>query len=1460
MFPSSSVRLAIAVLLVAPLFGQTRVITTIAGADWLFPGDGRPATQAALGGPLSMDLATDRNGNYYIADADNYIIVKVGQDGIANVVAGNGVVGFSGDNGLAVNAGLGQPVSVAVDASGNIYIGDFSGRIRKVTTDGIIRTIAGTGVNGFSGDNGPALQATLGQVYGMAVDSAGNLYFTEQDNNRIRRITPGGIITTIAGTGVAGFSGDGGPATAARISQPTRLAVDASNALYFVDSATHVVRKILNGDITTIAGNGTGFGDGIPAATAALLPLAVAVDAAGVVYIADFLTNGVRRVDTNGRIRTMAGTGTSGFSGDGGPALSARFNFTLYPGLAVDSTGALLVGDNQNGRVRRITPDQRINTIAGNGLYRFSGNGGPASSASLNFPLGVMAAPDGSIYIGETLQMRIRKIAPDGTISVFAGNGIQGYSGDGGLAVNASLSFPTSMALDSVGNFYFADTVNSAIRKVDTLGIISTYAAANYLLAGPYGVAFDDADNLLISDTSNHQLKLIVPGTLQGFILAGDGTPGFAGDQMDVRSNTTKLNKPVGITFFNNAVYFCDSQNHRVRKILADSFVISTVAGNGTPGSSGDGGLATSASLNNPVAVRFDSAGNMYIAEQGGQVVRRVAPNGIISTFAGSRSATTFADGVAATNTQIGPITDVAIDRAGNVLMAAAPDHRIRAVLVDPPSYQVSNNNLAFTAPAGSVATDQTVTVNGSIPGIPFNISQSNSPWLTVSPLNGIMPATLRITVNPAALPAGTNNGTVTVNAANTIPTSIPIAVRLTTTAPGQASLGVKPSSMVFPFVQNSPAATRPLTVLNQGGGSVNFNLATATNSGGAWLRTSATSGNLGAFESTTVNVTADPARLPIGVYSGTITLTSANPPQSVTFVVTMTITTVSQTTLIPQTGLTFFAVQGGGQTLPQFFNILNTGSGQMPFTVRASTITGGNWLFVTPSNGTSDVNSPIVPAIRVDVDPRELSAGIYSGTVQVIAPGADNTPQLVSIFLNVLPPGSRVGPLVQPSGIVFNAVLGKGNPGSQNVTLQSLSTVPVTFRAACVTESGNWCQAVPLEGTVLPVQPLRIVIQPRTGGLAPGFNRGTLTLTFSDGTTRSVALLLVVLPSGAVIGSAEIRGATSNCTPTKLAPTFAGILGGAPAAVGFPGQVLVKVVDDCANPMTSGTVTVSFDNGDVPLSLTSLKDGGWATTWAPTNPATTVTLTATADIPEQRLRGSVQAQAGFVTADAPPQIAAGGIVNGASFAGNAPVAPGSYVSIFGSKLKSGQSGSGVLVAGVEAFTTFVGDNQINVQIPYETAVNTTQQALVLRGNSYSAPQAFTVAAAAPGVFTVPANSQGLAFIADSSGRQTLADASNPTKAGDALVIYCTGLGQVSPPVASGAPAPFTQLSSTVLPVTATIGGVSGNVFFSGLTPGFVGLYQVNVTVPAGVAPGSQVPVVLTAAGQSSKPVTISVR
>ncbi len=737
------------------------------------------------------------------------------------------------------------------------------------------------------------------------------------------------------------------------------------------------------------------------------------------------------------------------------------------------------------------------------------------------------------------------------------------------------------------------------------------------------------------------------------------------------------------------------------------------------------------------------------------------------------------------------------------------------------------------------------------------------------------MPASLGITVDPSALPAGSNQGTITINAPNATPFTQTVNVKLTTTAPGQPSLNVKPAALTFSFVQKAASGTQSISVSNLGGGSLSFSVQASTTSGGSWLSGSPSSASVNAFGSTGVSITANPSSLAAGTYSGTVVISSANPAQSVVVPVTMTVSAVLQTILIPQTGLTFFAVQGGGPAPPQYISILNTGTGQMTFNITGGTLSGGAWLSAFPLNGESDASSPIVPQVQVEVNPGKLTTGIYYGTVQVNAPGADNSPQFVSIILNVLPPGANIGPLVQPSGLIFAAVAGGGLPGSQTVVIQNTGSSSVTFHSGQVSNNGqSFFTSLPQNGTVTQTQPINVVIQPQTTGLAAGVYRGSLTMSFSDGSTRNIAIVLVLLAANSNVPAGEARPAASGtCTPTTLVPVFTLLQDGFSIPAGFPGQVAVSVIDDCANPMTTGNVTVSFSNGDPALGLISLKNGTWAGTWTPAHNVAQVAVTATAQIPSEKLQGEIQIKGAFQIYSQPPVIGTGAIVNAASFAAQAPLAPGSLITLFGTNLAQGQGtatnvplpfklgGSSLSLAGMSAPLLFANDGQVNAIVPYGIAVNTPQQVVVSSSSTISVPQSVILAAAAPGIFTVNASGQGQGIIVgvDANGNQPIADAANPVKAGQPIVIYCTGLGEVNPAVPTGTAAPLTQISKTIEPISVTVGGIAADVLFSGLTPGFVGLYQVNATVPTGVAPGSQVPVTLTGAGQKSMPVTIAV-
>jgi alpha-tubulin suppressor-like RCC1 family protein/sugar lactone lactonase YvrE len=335
-----------------------------------------------------------------------------------HTIAGTGVQGFSGDGGQAVNAQLYLTTGVTVDAGGNLIVSDLGNhRLRKIFPTGVITTIAGTGVAGFSGDGGQATSAQLNQPVSAIVDAAGNIYFSDYSNHRVRRIATDGSITTIAGTGVAGFSGDGGQATSAQFNLPLGLALDGAGALYVVDRSNKRVRKINlgTGVVTTIAGTGSGTfsGDGAAATSAGIDAIGTIVfDAAGNLYIADNANHRVRRVNTSGVISTFAGTGTMGFSGDGGQAASAQLNGPY--GMRFDSQGNLFVATDGDNRIRMITPAGVISSIGGNGTTTLAANGASPLSGSVRADVDIAIDAHGDLYLANIGINQIRKITRSG--------------------------------------------------------------------------------------------------------------------------------------------------------------------------------------------------------------------------------------------------------------------------------------------------------------------------------------------------------------------------------------------------------------------------------------------------------------------------------------------------------------------------------------------------------------------------------------------------------------------------------------------------------------------------------------------------------------------------------------------------------------------------------------------------------------------------------------------------------------------------------------------------------------------------------------------------------------------------------------------------------------------------------------------------------------------------------------
>ncbi len=606
-----------------------------------FSGDGGPATSASLDVPEGVFV--DGSGNIYIVDTGNHRIRKVDTSGIITTVAGNGFHGFSGDEGPATSASLTWPEGVFVDASGNIYIADTSNqRVRKVDTSGIISTVAGDGTRGFSGDGGPATSASLNGPSGVFVDGSGSIYIADEYNDRIRKVDTSGIITTVAGNGTRAFSGDGGPATSASLDGPSGVFVDGLGNIYIADEHNHRIRKVDTSDIiSTVAGDGTrGFsGDGGPATSARLSsPLAVFMDGLGNIYIADGGNHRIRKVDTSGIISTVPRDGIAGFSGDGGPATDASF-FTPR-GVFVDGSGNIYIADMNNGRIRKVDTSGIISTVAGNGTFGFSGDGGPATDASLNFPSDVSVDGSGLIYIVDRYNHRIRKVDTSGIISTVAGSGATGFdaggfSGDGGPATDASLFNPLGVSVDGSGVIYIADTNNHRIRKVDASGIISTVAGNGELgfsgdggpatsgsLFNPLGVSVDGSGVIYIADANNYRIRKVDTSGVISTVAGNGSGGGFSGDGGP--ATDASLYRPYDVFVDGSGViYIVDWLNHRIRKVDT-SGIISTVAGDGSRGFSGDGGPATSARLSSPQSVFVDGSGNIYIGDQGNHRIRKV--------------------------------------------------------------------------------------------------------------------------------------------------------------------------------------------------------------------------------------------------------------------------------------------------------------------------------------------------------------------------------------------------------------------------------------------------------------------------------------------------------------------------------------------------------------------------------------------------------------------------------------------------------------------------------------------------------------------------------------------------------------------------------------------------------------------------------------------------------------------
>lgn len=599
-------------------------------------------------------------------------------------------------DGAASVARFSDPEAAAIAPDGSVYVADTgNNRIRRVAPDGTTTTVAGS-TAGFR--DGPAAQALFNNPYGLAVDSQGVIYVADSSNRRIRKITPDGMVSTVAGApdSVGGYfipDFADGPANVAKFGFPAAVAVAPDGTLYVADYGANRVRKVApDGTVSTIAGNGyVGFDDGKGADAKFAGPAGVAVSQSGTLYVADFGNHLIRAVAPDGTVTTFTGSPRLDQSGapigdyQDGPRGTARFNGPANLYLGPD--GSLYVADANNNRIRKVASDGSVSTVAGDG--EMGSQDGSADKARFNLPGGLAVAPNGTIFVADSYNNSIRRISTDGAVSTFAGVSVTG-SNDG-PGNQARLFYPEAIAFDASGNLIIADSQNYKIRKLSPDGTVSTIAgdgtpgyadgdAATAEFALPTGVALDALGNIYVADRLNNMIRKITPAG-QVSTVAGSKNSGF----MDGDALQAQFDMPRNLAVRSDgAVVIADTYNHCIR-LLDGKGQVSTIAGAGQAGYLN--GLALNALFAYPQALAFDAKGNLLISDADNHMIRVLSPDGTVSTLAGDPATVNgpegaYLDGPWA-EARFNLPSGMATDKSGNIYLADKLNNRIRKIGID---------------------------------------------------------------------------------------------------------------------------------------------------------------------------------------------------------------------------------------------------------------------------------------------------------------------------------------------------------------------------------------------------------------------------------------------------------------------------------------------------------------------------------------------------------------------------------------------------------------------------------------------------------------------------------------------------------------------------------------------------------------------------------------------------------
>jgi trimeric autotransporter adhesin len=708
--------------------------------------------------------------------------------------------------------------------------------------------------------------------------------------------------------------------------------------------------------------------------------------------------------------------------------------------------------------------------------------------------------------------------------------------------------------------------------------------------------------------------------------------------------------------------------------------------------------------------------------------------------------------------------------------------------------------------------------------------------------------------------------------------------------APG--GVAALPSSLQLQAPQGSSApVSNSLILSNQGLTTLSFTVSAAAASKTNWLSVSPPSGSVPVASSSSVQVTADPSGMALGVYEGQISVDAGGLPIGVP--VRLIVGNKGANLQLSETGASFVAALGGSSPAAQTIQVQNTGAGDLSGLTATTSVTGSepNWLHASITGGLAGQTTT---PVTLTVDPGSLPPGTHYGQAVFSLPSAVNSPQSVSVQMQV---NAGPPPTFNPVAVVFamnsdyvtDTYGPVPAPKTVLITNPGLTTLNFTVAETAATSSSDpWFKFSPASGSLSPggTASLTVSVDPNcftnaacTDSLALG-NLAALNVTFPEisyvyqlqtylGIYESTTALCG--PGGCSGTQLRPAAAAAACTPTLFRGLITSLPPAFQATVGQPAPLEAAIFDDCGNNLDGGTVVATFPSGDPAVVLNSLGEGLWAATWTPSNAAANAVINVQAASPTG-LVGLLTLTGSVAASTSTPIIGAGGIANAAS--GAPVIAPGAFIAIYGANMAGGLTTASkvpfptslgttqVFLGGQSLPLYFTSAQQIDAIVPYDINPNSSQQLIVQTGDALSQPEPVTVAAAQPGVFTQNQSGSGPGAILGQKpgGVAKLNTAANPASAGDALLIFCTGLGTVTPPVAAGSAASTTKLSNTDNPVTVTVAGDNAQVLFAGLAPGFVGLYQVNVIVPSGIAAADDVPVVLTEAGATSAPVTVAIK